>query len=146
MSTLRGDVWVVSLEPERAALDSAKIRGHRRLSGAVARELLRALAAMPISALVVTLDAGERARRGVLYVLSRDPRVSVGEPVGERLPVVTETVTLEESEDVAEQLLQVPGIRFVDVVSVDFSDVADVPHGSAGRSRRANGGRERGAP
>ncbi len=134
------------MEPECAALDSAGIRCERRAPRRLARELLGALAVMPVSALVVTLDAGERARRGVLYVLSRDPRVSVGEPVGERLPVVTETVTLEESEDVAEQLLQVPGIRFVDVVSVDFSDVADIPHGSAGRSKRANGGRERGAP
>lgn len=91
---------------------------------------------MPVSALVVTLDPGERSRRGVLYVLSRDPRVSVGEIVEDRLPVVTETSSLEESEDVAEQLLQVPGIRFVDVVSVDFSDIADVPQGSLTQKRR----------
>ncbi|MCE7892414.1 MAG: hypothetical protein DYH12_22375 [Sorangiineae bacterium PRO1] len=127
-------------------MDSAKILDDRPEARRVARELLGALAVMPVSALVVTLDAGERARRSVLYVLSRDPRVSVGEAVGERVPVVTETPTLEESEDVTEQLLQIPGVRFVDVVSIDFSDVLDIPQGSAGRTRRANGGNRRGAP
>lgn len=120
-------------------MDSAKILDDPPERRRVARELLGALAVMPVSALVVTLDAGERERRGALYVLSRDPRVSVGEAVGERVPVVTETPTLEESEDVTEQLLQIPGVRFVDVVSIDFSDVLDIPQGSAGRARRANG-------
>ena len=91
---------------------------------------------MPVSGLVLTLDPGERSRRGVLYVLSHDPRISVGELVEDRLPIVTETFSLEEGEDVAEQLLQVPGIRFVDVVSVDFSDIAEVSPGPARRSTR----------
>ncbi|MBK7585245.1 MAG: hypothetical protein IPI67_34285 [Myxococcales bacterium] len=91
---------------------------------------------MPVSALVLTLDPGEREKRGVKYVLSRDPRVTLGDLVDDCLPVVTTTDSLEEAEDLAEQLLGIPGVRFLDVVSVDFSDVEEIASGSAGRSPR----------
>jgi hypothetical protein len=75
---------------------------------------------MPISSLVLTLEAP--VKHSVYEVLAADPRVEVGEAHGLRLPVVTETRTLSEGEALAEQLGALPGVTFVDVVLVDFSD------------------------
>jgi len=75
---------------------------------------------MPISALVVTLDPalGEVARE----VIATDPRVTLGEPQGNRLPVVTETETLSAGEELLRELGRIPGVLNVDVVGIDFSD------------------------
>jgi hypothetical protein len=84
-------------------------------------------AAMPVSSLVVTLEGRSR---DVLDELARDPRVTLGELQGCHLPVVLEAATLEESESVVEGLTRRPGILFVDVVTVDFSDVVAEPEES----------------
>jgi hypothetical protein len=77
---------------------------------------------MPISSLVLTLDASPELRARVLSEVARDPRISLGTPVKERwLPVVTETASLSEGEVLAESLRELPGVSFVDVVMVDFS-------------------------
>jgi nitrate reductase NapAB chaperone NapD len=77
---------------------------------------------MPISGLVVTLDREPEARDRALAALTIDPRVTCGEPQGLRLPIVTETDDLESAEDLVEALGRIPGISFVDVVSVHFDD------------------------
>ncbi|GMV14121.1 MAG: hypothetical protein HS104_22105 [Polyangiaceae bacterium] len=74
---------------------------------------------MTVRTLLVTLDPGERSRRSVLYVLSRDPRIHVGPVDGNRLPVVTETPSPEEGEDLTEQLRQVPGVHSLEVLNPD---------------------------
>jgi hypothetical protein len=77
---------------------------------------------MPISSLVLTLDASPELRARALSEVARDPRVSLGTPVeGRWLPVVTETASLSEGEVLAESLRELPGVSFVDVVMVDFS-------------------------
>jgi hypothetical protein len=78
---------------------------------------------MPISSLVLTLDASPELRARALAEVARDPRVTVGPPLEERwLPVVTETRSLPEGEALAESLRELPGVSFVDVVMVDFSE------------------------
>lgn len=78
--------------------------------------------AMPIGGLVVTLDP-DPARRALAHgALASDPRLTLGEARGDRLPVVAETATLDEGEALFRQVSEVPGVIFVDVVSVDFSD------------------------
>ncbi|WP_375766492.1 hypothetical protein NR798_33055 [Archangium gephyra] len=78
---------------------------------------------MPISSLVLTLDASPELRASVLREVSRDPRITLGPPLEERwLPVVTETHSLPEGEALAESLRDLPGVSFVDVVMVDFSE------------------------
>jgi hypothetical protein len=78
---------------------------------------------MPISSLVLTLDASPVLRARALAEVARDPRVTVGSPLEERwLPVVTETRSLSEGEALAESLRELPGVSFVDVVMVDFSE------------------------
>jgi hypothetical protein len=78
---------------------------------------------VPVSALVITLDAAVVSARDLPDVL-RDGRLELGRLLGARLPAVLETATLEEAERFVESLFVARGISFVDVVSVDFSDVA----------------------
>ncbi len=78
---------------------------------------------MPISSLVLTLDASPELRARALSEVARDPRITVGTPLEELwLPVVTETGSLLEGEALAESLRELPGVSFVDVVLVDFSE------------------------
>lgn len=77
---------------------------------------------MPISGLVVTLEGDENARVQAMERLSGDPRLTLGTPIGVCVPIVAETSTLAEGEALVDDLGRVDDIRFVDVVSVDFSD------------------------
>ncbi len=76
---------------------------------------------MPVSALVLTLELDRIDE--VVAQLATEPHVTLGELQRDRLPVVTEADSLEQAEDSVRALEAVPGVRFVDVVSVDFSDV-----------------------
>lgn len=75
---------------------------------------------MTVSGLVLTLDNDPIARARAWAALTEDPRVLCGEVHGLRLPVVTEAATLEEAEALCEALARLPGIQFVDVVSISF--------------------------
>lgn len=78
---------------------------------------------MPISSLVLTLEDAAERRALALTELARDARITVGTALEERwLPVVTETESLSEGEALAESLRELPGVTFVDVVMVDFSE------------------------
>ena len=72
---------------------------------------------MPISGLVVTLDCDTGA--GALEILAADPRVTLGELRESRLPIVTDTASLHEAEDLVTWLFGLPGVIFVDIVSID---------------------------
>lgn len=78
---------------------------------------------MAISALVITLEPtlAEVTRRA----LARDARLTLGAPVRHRLPVVAETPSCAAGEALVAELQQRRGVRFVDVVMVDFSDDTD---------------------
>jgi D-arabinose 5-phosphate isomerase GutQ len=85
---------------------------------------------MPIGAWVVTLSDGPRDE--ALAARLADPRLTLGEATRNRLPVVVETVTLAEGEALFEALSAERGVVFVDVVSVDFSDLeGDADRGQA---------------
>jgi hypothetical protein len=73
---------------------------------------------MTISALVVTLNppCAEEA----LAALARDPRLTLGEPVDARVPIVAETPTLRAGKELCRELELVPGVAFVSVVRIDF--------------------------
>lgn len=83
---------------------------------------------MPISGLVITLVGEEHE---LLADVVADGRMTLGERQGAHLPAVLSTRTAEESEATIEALFAREGVRFVDVVTVDFSDVEDTqPDGS----------------
>ena len=73
---------------------------------------------MPISGLVITTRS-ERSEE-VLAALRLLPDVTVGAAQGRKLPVVTEAPTLSAARKLTEALMRLPGVDFVDVVSVDF--------------------------
>jgi hypothetical protein len=75
---------------------------------------------MTISALVVTVAPA--TARLTLEQLARDPRLTLGDPSGPRVPVVAETDSCRDGRALVEHLQQMPGIEFVDVVLVDFSE------------------------
>ena len=76
---------------------------------------------MPIASLVVTLDDREPLRQGALGRLVADARVDLGAARGAYLPIVVDTVTAQEGEELVESLLATPGVLRVDVVGIDFS-------------------------
>jgi hypothetical protein len=88
---------------------------------------------MPISALVLTLDARpERAAEALVWLHARADKLAgfellLGVPRGDRVPAVVVTDELWQGETAVDELLAAPGISFVDVVSVDFSDLPDEP-------------------
>lgn len=75
---------------------------------------------MTISALVLTLD--QQTIEPTLARLNADPRLELGERRGVRLPVVAETIDCRAGRRLFEQLRDIPGVDFVDVVMVDFSE------------------------
>lgn len=82
---------------------------------------------MGVSGLVVTADEGSLA--GVCAALAADPRVTLGDPEGPRLPIVVETAGLVEDDQIWAWLHSVPGVRFVDVAYVHFGQGEDHDHG-----------------
>lgn len=77
---------------------------------------------MPVSGLVITLTDRPESRASALAGIEAQPGLTVGSVVGSHLPVVIEAVTAEGCKQIAERLLALSGVEFVNVVSVDFSD------------------------
>lgn len=78
-------------------------------------------ARMVVSALVLTLPADPVRSREVLAELGRDPRLTVGELVSDRVPVIAETRHEGEGAALFGQLARLPGVR-VDYVAIEYSD------------------------
>lgn len=95
---------------------------------------------MVTSALVVTLEDDAQAACAAVDALAADGRLTLGERIGVRLPVVAETKGLGAAEALAEELLALEGVFAVDVVLVDFDPEGDVDGPPRlGRKRRATG-------
>jgi hypothetical protein len=74
---------------------------------------------MVVSALVVMLPANTTSRADVLARLMCDPRIGLGDLVGDFLPIVTETDHALEGANLVEELCELAGVR-IDVVALDF--------------------------
>lgn len=77
---------------------------------------------MIVSALVVTLSPEPCLRAAALQSLGECPALELGEPSGERLPVVAEVETAAAGALLCEQLAERPGVLRVDVVAIDFGE------------------------
>lgn len=77
---------------------------------------------MTVSGWVLTLENDERLRACVLEALERDSRITCGVAHGLRLPLVVETAEPTESETLFESLRNLPGVAFIDVVSIVFEE------------------------
>jgi nitrate reductase NapAB chaperone NapD len=94
-------------------------RGARARRTSVARLLLN-LAAMVVSALVVTLHPDAETRAATLAQLAADPRLELGPCHRDRLPVVSETDSTAAGAQLVDELQAIAGVARVDVVSIDF--------------------------
>lgn len=59
-----------------------------------------------------------------LASVASDPRFTVGEPCGDRVPVVLTTTTRREDVDVWDRIVALPGVLDVQPVFADFSDIS----------------------
>lgn len=81
---------------------------------------------MAISGLMVTLCANAEATEQALLALSADRRLTLGERVGRRVPMVAETASAAQDAELWNDLHALPGIESVDVtfVSIDGESAA----------------------
>lgn len=89
---------------------------------------------MPVSGLVVTLAADPALRERAFAAILGCHGVTLGEAMGARLPVVTETETMSEHEALWRRLEAIDGVLQVRLAFHDFSDV-DPPGAHARRPR-----------
>lgn len=75
---------------------------------------------MIVSALVVTLGPDPSGHAAVLARLAADPRITLGQPCRDRVPVVTEVASADAGAALVEALQAADGVARVDVVSIDF--------------------------
>lgn len=81
---------------------------------------------MPVSALVVTLDAEPDNRQKAFDALMARDWLTLGETIEDaHLPVVLESDTLSQGEERFREILALEGVVHVDVVMVDFQDVEE---------------------
>lgn len=88
---------------------------------------------MPVAGLVLTLSDIDMLSQRAREVLEGDARVMLGEESpGRRLPIVTDTASLRDEQDLWNEIARTPGVLLVDLVFHDASDVegftsADLP-------------------
>ncbi len=91
---------------------------------------------MPISGLVIVLTpkaARDGMADGFLESMRSNLTLTIGERANDRIPVVLETATAEESRSAIERLRNMEGVALVEVTYVDFAD-AVTPEPTPGRS------------
>jgi nitrate reductase NapAB chaperone NapD len=77
---------------------------------------------MPVSGVVLVLSEDVAARDAVLEALAREPGLTLGERMDDRLPVVAETASTPACTALLERLAAIEGVRAVLPVFHDFTD------------------------
>ena len=82
---------------------------------------------MPISGLVLTLSADAALADQAVAKLHTRPEFTLGECNDRWLPVALDAADDAASRDLHDWLNALPGVEFVDVVYVDFSEDSEAP-------------------
>jgi hypothetical protein len=82
---------------------------------------------MPILGVVAVLSSRPDERAAALAALQADPRVTPGDPQGDRLPLVLETRDRADDKACWAALEAIPGLVALDVAFADFSDLHPQP-------------------
>lgn len=77
---------------------------------------------MPVSGLVITLKGGAGERRATIDTIAGNDAFTVGKRTGRWLPIAMEAIDDGESRQLHDWLMSLPGVAFVDVVSVNFDE------------------------
>lgn len=80
---------------------------------------------MTVSGLVLTLENTLEAATFVIGRLHEDARITLGEPIANRVPIAAETTDAIGGEELVRELEAMPGVLRVDVISIDFSEATD---------------------
>ncbi len=95
---------------------------------------------MPVAGLVVTLTDLDALRDEALATLTSDARVTVGAlQGGGRVPLVTDTATLREEQDLWNEIARTPGVLLVDLAFHDSSDAGEFTSAELPSKRRREG-------
>lgn len=95
---------------------------------------------MPVAGLVVTLTDLDALRDEALATLASDARLTVGAlQGGGRLPLVTDTATLREEQDLWNEIARTPGVLLVDLAFHDSSDAGEFTSAELPSKRRREG-------
>ncbi len=78
---------------------------------------------MPVLSAVLTMSPDPRTRAELLRTLALDPRLSLGDPVEDRLPLVLESASREEDRQLWDQVAHSPGVVHCELAYADFSDL-----------------------
>ena len=82
---------------------------------------------MPVSGLLLTLNADQQLAAHTMAALSARAEFMVGEQTGRWLPVAVEAADETQSQQLHDWLTTLPGVEFVDVVSVHFTEETAEP-------------------
>lgn len=81
---------------------------------------------MPIAGLVLTLSPDNQLQQHSVELLSTLATVTLGAlQRGQKLPIATDTPSLEEQQELWQHIAQIPGILLIDLVFEDFSDIGE---------------------
>ena len=75
---------------------------------------------MPVCGLVITLDSNMQLAESFLTVLARDPRITLGDQLGARLAIATETDGPREQRALHQELLDHPAVVHVDTTFAEI--------------------------
>lgn len=82
---------------------------------------------MPVSGLLITLTTDDRLAAEVVQRLQTRREILPGERQQQWLPVAVDGRDETHSREVHDWIVQLPGVAFVDVVSVHFEEAAAAP-------------------
>jgi nitrate reductase NapAB chaperone NapD len=85
---------------------------------------------MPVLGAVLTLSGDAALRGEALATLAADGRVTLGDPVGDRLPVVLDTRSRGEDRACWEAVSRLPGVVLAELAFADFSDLHESQEGA----------------
>lgn len=82
---------------------------------------------MPVSGLLITLTADERLAAEVVQRLQPRGEILLGERQQRWLPVAVDGRDETHSRELHDWISRLPGVAFVDVISVHFEEAVDAP-------------------
>lgn len=76
-----------------------------------------------ISGLVVTLTSDAKLVQAVVHSIKEQPALEIGKQKMQRLPLVLETNSPAESQEITDWLQNLPGVEYVDVAFVHLDEL-----------------------